>query len=72
MTAVVRGIIGSVTQDAYSKQGLSGFDYEIKGVQAYRLDIGDRQIYDFDFFANRRMVNGVDQNARTNGILGIV
>lgn len=72
LTCVVKGMIGTVSQDAYNKQGLSGFDYEIKGVQAYRLEIGDRSIYDFDFFANRRMVNGVDQNNRTNAILGIV
>jgi P2 family phage contractile tail tube protein len=72
LMATVRGEMGSVKQDAYNKKGLSGFNYEVKAIESYRLDFGNQTIYDFDFFANRFLVRGADQFAKTNANLGIV
>lgn len=72
LTCVVKGIMGSATQDAYNKRGLSGFNYEIRGISSYFLQLGDEVIYDLDFFAGRRIIRGIDHNLETNAILGIV
>lgn len=72
LTVVARGLLASAAQDAYNKRGMSGANYEVRSIQSYFMSIGDRVIFDFDFFANRRIVGGVDQSARSNAILGIV
>jgi len=72
LTCVARGQLASVAHDAYNKRGMAGANFEIRGIQSYFLQIGDRVIYDFDFFANRRIVLGENQQAASNAILGIV
>jgi P2 family phage contractile tail tube protein len=71
LTCVVKGIIGTASQEAYAKN-LSGFNYEIQSILSYRLTLGEAVIYDFDFISNRKRVGDNDQNSRTNAILGIV
>lgn len=71
LTCVVKGVMASTKQDPYNKRGLTGFDFEIRGIQSYLLQLGNVKIFDFDWKASRRIVNNVNQQAESNAILGI-
>ena len=61
--AYLRGQLGSVESNDFKRGGEPfGMRYAIRGIQAYRLNLGDTPIYNWDFFTNVWAVGGYDQN----------
>ncbi|MCZ4272466.1 phage major tail tube protein [Maritalea porphyrae] len=68
---VIHGRLARVKPDTFKRTEVHGYEYGIKGVFTYRLQIGDRVPVDFDWATNRLIINGVDTNASENALLGI-
>jgi P2 family phage contractile tail tube protein len=70
-TAVMWGQLGRANPTEFSRGNVQAHEYSIRGITRYLLSMGDVSIYDWDFFANKRIVGGVDLNAELNSILSI-
>lgn len=69
--ASIEGRLGKVAPDAYKRGELNGDEYSISQVMHYELSFGGRELIYWDFFTNTLRMNGVDQQAETNRMLGI-
>jgi P2 family phage contractile tail tube protein len=67
--ARLKGRLGRVAPDNYTRGSPLHHGYTIRGITHYEFVLGGTQIYYWDFFTNQRIVNGVDQNADLNNIL---
>ena len=70
--AVITGRLARVKPNSFKRSEVHGYEYGIKGVRSYRLEIGDKVPIDFHAATNRMVINGVDTNAEENAALGIV
>ncbi|MDP1642712.1 MAG: phage major tail tube protein [Phenylobacterium sp.] len=69
--ATIQGRLGRVAPDAQKRGELNGHEYTINQVMSYELEFAGRELFAWDFFTNKLRVNGVDQNAESNRLLGI-
>ena len=69
--ASIEGRLGKVAPDAYKRGELVGDEYAINQVVHYELSFGGRELIYWDFFTNTLRMNGADQQAETNRMLGI-
>ncbi len=69
--ATIEGRLGKVAPDAQKRGELAGHEYAINQVMHYELSFGGRELMYWDFFTNTLRMNGVDQEAETNRLLGI-
>ena len=69
--ATIEGRLGKVAPDAYKRGELNGDEYGINQIMHYELTFGGRELIYFDWFTNTMRMNGVEQNAETNQMLGI-
>lgn len=70
--ATINGRLGRIAADAQKRGELNGHEYAINQVMSYELEFAGRELFAWDFFTNTLRINGVDQNAETNRMLGIV
>lgn len=69
--ATIEGRLGKVAPDAQKRGELTGHEYGINSVMHYELVFDGRELMYWDFFTNTLRMDGVDQQAETNRLLGI-
>ena len=69
--AAMKGKLGTADPQNWTRGALAHWNYAVKGIIHYELYIAGNQLYYWDFFENRFIVNGVDQNADINTNLNI-
>jgi P2 family phage contractile tail tube protein len=69
--AVMRGRLGRIAADTFSRGELQGHEYSINSLVHYELWFDGREELYWDFFTNAWRTGGVDQNAEMNRILRI-
>jgi phage tail tube protein FII len=71
VSAKIRGRLGLADPQNWNRSSAQHWNYGIKGIIAYKLDIGPSTLYDWSFFDNRFIVGAFDRNADINQILNI-
>jgi phage tail tube protein FII len=71
VTAKMRGRLGLADPQNWNRGAAQHWNYAIKGIITYKLQIGNTPLYDWDFFENRFLVGQFDRNADVNRILNI-
>ena len=69
--ATIEGSLGKAAGDAMKRGELQGHEYAINEVTHYELTFGGRELFYWDFWTNALRVNGEDQQAAVNRLLGL-
>lgn len=68
--ANLTGRLGKATPQNYRRGDVMNTAYAIRSIVKYKLTVGGKSIYEWDFFNNTLIIGGVDQNADVNNLLG--
>lgn len=69
--AIMEGRLGKAEADAFTRGDVMGIEYALNELTHYELWFDEKAKIIWDFFENRWEVDGVDQNAVSNRMLGI-
>lgn len=69
-SAYARGQLGRVEPGAFQRGNVFSTKYQVRGINRFTFQLGDRPIYDWDFFQNVWAVGGINQNGGFNAPLG--
>lgn len=72
LEAFIRGQLGLVAPQKFTRGGIMSVEYAIRGIIAYTLSMGENEpgnepIYDWSFFSNSWAVGGINQNGALAG-----
>lgn len=65
------GRLSRVNPTAYRRNDVLHHEYQINGIDRYRLTVGDQQIFLWDFFTNQLVIGGIDKTKEWNDTLHI-
>lgn len=67
---VITGQFNEHSRDNWQRGEKSGLEVTMSGITAYRYEVGGAILHDIQAYPPRRIMNGVDQLAEINQILG--